>query len=60
MYMYEYNESSTKVAQDIHRHSGELNIKLKDTVDNMLALVIYTSSGIRSYYYWKDEGTYFT
>jgi len=24
--MYEYNESSTKIAQDIPRHSGELNI----------------------------------
>jgi hypothetical protein len=45
MHMYEYNESSTKVAQDIQRHSGELNIKLEDTVDNhMLALVIYTLS----------------
>jgi hypothetical protein len=45
--MYEYNESSTKVAQDIQRHSGELNIKLEDTIENhMLALVIYTSSGI--------------
>ena len=34
-----------KVAQDIQRHSGELNIKLEDTVDNhMLALVIYTTS----------------
>jgi hypothetical protein len=52
MHMYEYNESSTKVAQDIQRHSGELNIKLEDTIDNqMLALVIYTSSGIRSYYH---------
>jgi hypothetical protein len=57
MHMYEYNESSTKVAQDIQRHSGELNIKLEDTVDNMLALVIYTSSDIRSYYYWKDYDT---
>ena len=45
MHMYEYNESSTKIAQDIQRHSGELNIKVEDTVDNyMLALVIYTSS----------------
>jgi hypothetical protein len=45
MHMYEYNESSTKVAQDIQRHSGELNIKLEDTVNHhMLALVIYTSS----------------
>jgi hypothetical protein len=26
MHMYEYNESSTKIAQDIPRHSGELNI----------------------------------
>jgi hypothetical protein len=44
MHMYEYNESSTKIAQDIQRHSGELNIKVEDTVDNyMLALVIYTS-----------------
>jgi hypothetical protein len=41
MHMYEYNE----IAQDIQRHSGELNIKLEDTVDNhMLALVIYTAS----------------
>jgi hypothetical protein len=39
--MYEYNE----IAQDIQRHSGELNIKLEDTIDNhMLALVIYTAS----------------
>jgi hypothetical protein len=61
MHMYQYNESSTKVAQDIQRQSGKLNIKLEDTVDNnMLALVIYTSSGIRSYYYWKDDDTYFT
>jgi hypothetical protein len=61
MHMYEYNESSTKLAQDIQRHSGELNIKLEDTVNNnMLALVIYTSSGIRSYYYWNDDDTYFT
>jgi hypothetical protein len=45
MHMYEYNESSTKIAQGIPRHSGELNIKVEDTVDNyMLALVIYTSS----------------
>jgi hypothetical protein len=45
MHMYEYNESSTIVAQDIQRHSGELNIKLEDTVDNhMLALVIYSLS----------------
>jgi hypothetical protein len=57
MHMYEYN----KIAQDIQRHSGELNIKLEDIVDNhMLALVIYTSSGIRSYYHWKDDDTYFT
>jgi hypothetical protein len=41
MHMYEYNE----IAQDIQRHSGELNIKLEDTVDNhMLALVIYMAS----------------
>jgi hypothetical protein len=41
MHMYEYNE----IAQDIQRHSGELNIKLQDTVDNhMLALVIYMAS----------------
>jgi hypothetical protein len=41
MHMYEYNE----IAQDIQRHSGELNIKLEDTVDNhMLALVIYTAT----------------
>jgi hypothetical protein len=34
-----------KVAQDIQGHSGELNIKVEDTVDNYtLALVIYTSS----------------
>ena len=59
--MYEYNESSTKIAQDIQRHSGELNIKLEDTADNhMLALVIYTSSGIRSHYHSKDDDTYFT
>jgi hypothetical protein len=45
MHMYEYNESSTKIAKDIPRHSGELNIKVQDTIDNyMLALVIYTSS----------------
>jgi hypothetical protein len=50
-----------KVAQDISRHSGELNIKVEDTVDNyMLALLIYTSSGIRSYYHWKDDDAYFT
>jgi hypothetical protein len=61
MHMYEYNESSTKVAQDIQRHSGELNIKLEDTIENhMLALVIYTSSGIRSYYHWEDDDAYFT
>jgi hypothetical protein len=60
MHMYEYNESSTKVAQDIQRHSGELNIKLEDTVDNqMLALVIYMSSGIRNHYHWKDDDTYY-
>ena len=34
-----------KVTQDIQRHSGELNIKWEDTVNNhMLALVIYTLS----------------
>jgi hypothetical protein len=34
-----------KVAPDIQRHSGELNNKLEDTIDNhMLALVIYTLS----------------
>ena len=61
MHMYEYNESSTKIAQDIQRHSGELNIKVEDAVDNhMLALLIYTSSGIRSYYHWKDDDAYFT
>jgi hypothetical protein len=60
MHMYEYNESSTKIAQDIQRHSGELNIKLEDNVDNhMLDLVIYTS-GIRSHYHWKDDDTYYT
>jgi hypothetical protein len=61
MHMYEYNESSTKITQDIQRHSDELNIKVEDTADNhMLALLIYTSSGIRSYYHWKDDDTYFT
>jgi hypothetical protein len=61
MHMYEYNESSTKIAQDIQRHSGELNIKLEDTVDNhVLALAIYTSSGIRSHYHWKVDDTYYT
>jgi hypothetical protein len=45
MHMYEYNESSTKITQDIPRHHGELNIKLEDTVNNhTLALVIYTLS----------------
>jgi hypothetical protein len=45
MHMYEYNESSTKITQDIQRHHGELNVKLEDTIDNhMLALVIYTLS----------------
>jgi hypothetical protein len=29
--MYEYNE----IAQDIQRHSGELNIKLEDTATTM-------------------------
>jgi hypothetical protein len=61
MHMYEYNESKTKVAQDIQRHSDELNIKLEDIIDNhMLALVIYASSGLRSHFHWKDEDTYFT
>jgi hypothetical protein len=61
MHMYEYNKSSTTVAQDIQRHNGELNIKLEDTVDNhTLVLVIYTSSGIRSHYYWKYDDTYYT
>ena len=61
MHIYEYNESSTKIAQDIPRHSGELNIKVEDTADNhMLALLIYTSSRIRSYYHWKDDDAYFT
>jgi hypothetical protein len=61
MHMYEYNKSSTTVAQDIQRHSGELNIKLEDTVDNhTLVLVIYTSSGIRGHYHWKDDDTYYT
>jgi hypothetical protein len=56
MHMYEYNKSSTTVAQDIQRHSGELNIKLEDTVDNhTLVLVIYTSSGIRNQYHQKDD-----
>jgi hypothetical protein len=45
MHMYEYTESSTKVAQNIQRHSGELNINLEDIVDNhTLAFVIYTLS----------------
>ena len=61
MHMYKYIESSTKIAQDIQRHSGELNIKVEDTADNhMLALLIYTSLGIRSYYHWKDDDAYFT
>jgi hypothetical protein len=61
MHMYEYNESSTKIAQDIQRRSGELNVKVEDTADNhMLALLIYTSSGIRSYYHLKDDDAYFT
>jgi hypothetical protein len=43
--MYEYNDSSTKVAQDIQGRSGELNVKWEDTVNNhTLALVIYTLS----------------
>jgi hypothetical protein len=34
-----------KVAQNIQRHSGELNINLEDTVDNhTLAFVIHTLS----------------
>jgi hypothetical protein len=34
-----------KVTQDIQRHSGELNVKWEDTVNNhTLALVIYTLS----------------
>jgi hypothetical protein len=49
------------VAQDIQGRSGELNNKMEDTINNhTLALVIYTSSGIRSYYHWKDDDTYFT
>jgi hypothetical protein len=61
MHMYEYNDSSTKVAQDIQGRSGKLNHKMEDTVNNhTLALVIYTSSGIRSYYHWKDDDAYFT
>ena len=45
MHMYEYNESSTKITQDIQRHHGELNVKLEDTIDNhTLAFVIYTLS----------------
>jgi hypothetical protein len=61
MHMYEYNKSSITVAQDIQRHSGELNIKLEDTVDNhTLVLVIYTSSSIRSKYHWKYDDTYYT
>jgi hypothetical protein len=59
MHMYEYNESSTKVVQDIQRHSGELNIKLEDIVDNhMLALVIYTSSSATHQHHWKDDDYY--
>ena len=46
MHMYEHNESSTKIAHDIQRHSGELNIKVEDTVNNhMLELAIYMLSG---------------
>jgi hypothetical protein len=49
MHMYEYNDSSTKVAQDIQGRSGELNNKIVRHRDNCTqALVIYTSSGIRS------------
>jgi hypothetical protein len=59
MHMYEYNESSTKIAQDIQRHRGELNIKLEDTVDNhMLALFIYTSSSAPHQHHWKDDDHY--
>jgi hypothetical protein len=54
MHMYEYNESSTKVAQDIQRHNGQLNIKLEDNVDNhMLALAIYTSLSTQRQHHWK-------
>jgi hypothetical protein len=54
--MYEYNESSTKVAQDIQRHSGQINIKLEDTVDNhMLALAVYTSSSTQHQHHWKGR-----
>jgi hypothetical protein len=38
MHMYEYNESSTKVAQDIQGHSGELNNKMEDTVTTTCSL----------------------
>jgi hypothetical protein len=59
MHMYEYNESSTKIAQDIQGHSGELNINLEDTVDNhMLVLVIYTSSSAPHQHHWKDVDYY--
>ena len=59
MHMYEYNESSTKIAQDIPRHSGELNIKVEDTVNNhTLALAIYTSSSAPHQYHWKDDDYY--
>jgi hypothetical protein len=34
MHMYEYNDSSTKVAQDIQGRSGELNNKMEDTVQS--------------------------
>jgi hypothetical protein len=45
-----------KVAQDIQKHSGELNIKLEDIVDNyMLALAIYTSSSAQHQHHWKDD-----
>jgi hypothetical protein len=57
MHMYEYNENITRYTKTQWR----TNIKLEDTVDNhMLALLIYTSSGIRSYYHWKDDDAYFT
>jgi hypothetical protein len=38
MHMYEYNESSTKVAQDIQGHRGELNNKMEDTVATTCSL----------------------
>jgi hypothetical protein len=45
--MYEYNESSTKVAQDIQGHSGELNNKMEDTVTTTCSL--YLSTRRRAY-----------